>query len=634
MFLLRYIILPPVIALLVNLLFGRWWGKRTTAGLACGSVFLSFLVALRDVHYLFDITLPEMRVATDRVFSWIAVGRVEVPIQLVLDPLSGVMCLIITGVGFLIHLYSVGYMAHDPGFRRFFIYLNLFIAFMLVLVLADSLALLFVGWEGVGLCSYLLIGFWHADMKNAAAGKKAFIVNRVGDFGFLIGMLILWSAIGTLSVSGMRQAIADAAAAGTLTPIGPLTVTVACLCLFVGACGKSAQIPLYTWLPDAMAGPTPVSALIHAATMVTAGVYMIARLHFLYTLAPLASGVVSAVGAATAVYAAVIGIAQNDIKKVLAYSTISQLGVMFLAVGVGAYAFGIFHLTTHAFFKALLFLGSGSVIHALSGEQDIRRMGGLVRSLPITFATFLVGTLAIAGVYPLSGFFSKDEILLAARLSETTLLSGQTLFLVSLAAAFLTAFYMGRLLVLTFFGESRGAEDRKHHVHESPWTMTLPLVLLAALAAGAGFAHHAFAHALAPLFGEMPEPPAGVEHTVMLTSLAVALSGLAVSCIFYVWVPALPKKISESMRLLHGLVANKFYVDELYDHTAVRLVYLAGVVSHAFDKHVVDRAVNWTGGGLKACGFLVSFFQTGNVGTYAIWFLVGVSILMGVMSHG
>lgn len=634
MFLLRYIILPPVVALLLNLLFGRWWGRKTTATLACGAVFLSFLVALRDVQYLFDITLPEMRMATDLVFSWISVGSVQVPVELMLDPLSGVMCLIITGVGFLIHLYSVGYMAHDPGFRRFFIYLNLFVAFMLVLVLADSLLVLFVGWEGVGLCSYLLIGFWHTDMKNASAGKKAFIVNRVGDFGFLIGMLILWSALGTMSVSGMQQSLAEAAAANGMPPVGPLTVTVACLCLFIGACGKSAQIPLYTWLPDAMAGPTPVSALIHAATMVTAGVYMIARLHFLYALAPLASGIVAAVGAATAIYAAVIGVAQNDIKKVLAYSTISQLGYMFLAVGVGAYAFGIFHLTTHAFFKALLFLGSGSVIHALSGEQDIRRMGGLWRRLPATFWTFLIGTLAIAGVYPLSGFFSKDEILLSARMAETPFLSGQTLFLIGLGAAFLTAFYMGRLLALTFFGQSRVDPNKEHHIHESPWTMTLPLVILAALAAVAGWAHHPFAHAMAPLFGEPTESPAGMEHTVMLASLAVALSGLALASVFYLHAPAIPQKISETMCWLHSFVANKFYIDELYDRTAVRLVYLAGIASHAFDKHIVDRAVNWTGGGVKAGGFLLSFLQTGNVGTYAIWFLVGVSVLLGVMARG
>ncbi len=630
MILLRYIILAPIAALLLNLLFGRFWSKTTTAFLACGAVFVSFAAAANNCVYMIrKLAVPEMQTIFDPVFSWISVGRVQVPVDLVFDPLSCVMCLIITGVGFLIHVYSVGYMSHDPGFRRFFIYLNLFIAFMLILVLADNLALLFVGWEGVGLCSYLLIGFWHTDMKNASAGKKAFVVNRVGDLGFLLGMLLILAVFGTLSVTDLRELISTAASA--MTPASTAVATTICLLLFVGATGKSAQIPLYVWLPDAMAGPTPVSALIHAATMVTAGVYMIARLHFLYALSPVASAVVAAIGAATALFAAVIGLAQNDIKKVLAYSTISQLGYMFLAVGVGAYTFGIFHLTTHAFFKALLFLGSGSVIHAMSGEQDMQRMGGLRRYMPVTYWTFLVGTLAIAGIWPLSGFFSKDEILLSARLASTPVLSGAALFAIGLCAAFLTAFYMGRLFTLTFFGNSRASEETKHHIHESPWTMGGPLILLAVLAAGAGFGLRQFENFLSPIFGHPEEAPHEIKLAIMAVSLLAGITGLALSLYVYLRRPDIPRKISTSASLLCDCIANKFYIDELYEKTVVRLVYIAGIVSHAFDKHVVDRAVNWTGGGLRFGGFMLSFFQSGNVGTYAVWFLIGVLALLHAM---
>ncbi|MBI4179429.1 NADH-quinone oxidoreductase subunit L [bacterium] len=627
MVVLRFLILAPLAAALLNLFFGRWWGKKTTAALACGSVFLSFCGALRNAYAIQIHSLPAQRVIVDEIFTWIAVGRTVIRMDLVQDNLTCVMCLIITGVGFLIHLYSVGYMAHDGGFRRYFIYLNLFVFFMLLLVLADNLLVLFIGWEGVGLCSYLLIGFWHADMKNASAGKKAFVVNRIGDFGFLLGMLVILLTAGTLSVTELKSAVA-------LQPIASGTATLICLLLFLGAAGKSAQIPLYTWLPDAMAGPTPVSALIHAATMVTAGVYMIARLHFLYALSPLASGVVAAVGAATAIFAAVIGLAQNDIKKVLAYSTVSQLGYMFLAVGVGAYTWGIFHLTTHAFFKALLFLGAGSVIHGLSGEQNLQKMGGLRKHLPVTFVTMLAGTLAIAGVPPLAGFFSKDEILVAARLAEPAVWSGRVLSGIGLAAAFLTAFYMGRLLCLAFFGSSRVEKEKAAHLHESPWTMTVPLMILAILSAIAGFGHHHFSEWLAPLFGHAAPTPADIHDRVMWASVAVALAGLGLSALFYIRSPGIPARIAAGLGGLYRLVADKFYVDELYDRMAVKAVYWTGVLSHAFDKHVIDRLVNWTGGSLRAGGFVISFLQTGNVGHYAIWFLAGVSALLVLFTGG
>ncbi len=631
MFLLRYIILPPILALLLNLLLGRWWGRKTVATLACGSILVSFLFTLKNLHYLLLQTLPEQRVAIDSVYTWIAMGRVQIPVEFMFDPLSAVMCLVITGVGFLIHLYSVGYLWEDPGFRRYFIYLNLFVSFMLILVLSSSLVLLFVGWEGVGLCSYLLIGFWHTDMKNASAGKKAFVVNRVGDLGFLMGLMLILTYFGTFQIPELMEKVTAGQSTGGDLGIPPMVLTAICLFLFAGATGKSAQIPLYTWLPDAMAGPTPVSALIHAATMVTAGVYLIARLHFLYALSPVASGIVAVVGAATALYAAIIALAQTDIKKVLAYSTISQLGYMFLAVGVGAYTFGIFHLTTHAFFKALLFLGSGSVIHALGGEQDMRRMGGLRRQLPVTFGTMLIGTLAISGFPLLSGYFSKDGILLAAYLSSTPMLSGRALSAIGLVAALLTAFYMGRLLAMTFFGASRVDESRRHPVHESPWTMAIPLIILAAFSGGAGFAHHAFMHLLSPLYGHVPDAPDAAHHLVTALAVAAGLGGLALAFLFYVRTPSLPAKASSAAGPLYRLVAGKFFIDELYDALVVRPVHALGVVSHGFDKHIIDRAVNWIGGGIKGGGFVLSFIQTGNVGTYAVWFLIGVAILLGAM---
>src|SRR2546426_6921716 len=484
------------------------------------------------------------------------------------------MCLVVTGVGLLIHVYSVGYMAHDPSFRRFFLYLNLFMWAMLTLVLADNFLLLFVGWEGVGLCSYLLIGFWYTRPAAAEAGKKAFIMNRVGDFGVLLGMLVLLAWCGSLD---FKQAFG---VAPLVFRTGSAAVATATLLLFLGATGKSAQLPLYTWLPDAMEGPTPVSALIHAATMVTAGVYMVARCHPLFLLAPGSLETVAVVGAATGLFAATIGLAQNDIKRVLAYSTVSQLGYMFMACGVGAFSAGIFHLMTHAFFKALLFLGAGSVIHALSDEQDLRRMGGLARKLPWTHGTMLVATLAIAGIPPLAGFFSKDEIL-----SRAFATGHSGVWLVGLVGAALTAFYMFRLYVLAFRGPSRLSHEAEHHLHESPPSMVIPLVMLAVLSAVGGLVGqpmqeggHLFERWMRPVFegagGEAATPLSPrTEWTLIALSVAAAALGIYGAYRTYLVEPGLATRLRERLRALHQAVLHKYWIDELYDALVVAPVY-------------------------------------------------------------
>jgi NADH-quinone oxidoreductase subunit L len=543
------------------------------------------------------------------------------------------MLLVVTGVGFLIHVYSVGYMHDDPGYARYFTYFNLFTLAMLTLVLADNLPLLFVGWEGVGLCSYLLIGFWYEKEANASAGKKAFVVNRIGDAGFLLGIFLLFWNLGPGTHS-----LSFAEIAGRARAIPPDQVTLVALLLFVGATGKSAQLPLYVWLPDAMAGPTPVSALIHAATMVTAGVYMIARLHVLYVLSPVALACVATVGAVTAVFAATIGLMQNDIKKVLAYSTVSQLGYMFLGVGVGAFGAGIFHLMTHAFFKGLLFLGSGSVIHGMGGEQDMRKMGGLRRHQPITYWTFLVATLAISGIPGFSGFFSKDEILAQAFGSPY---GGVWLWGVGLAGAGLTAFYMFRLLFMTFFGECRADEHTKHHLHESPASMTVPLVLLAILAAVGGYVGlpeewlwgNRFGAFLAPVFGPGPAVAhlgAAAEYGLMSASVIVALLGLGVAYAFYIARPSLPERLAGALPAVYDLVANKYYVDELYDLLFVRSTL---VLSHAlwryFDVAVIDGTVNGAAEVVGANSTQWRRLQTGNVQHYAVSVLLGAMLILG-----
>jgi NADH-quinone oxidoreductase subunit L len=578
---------------------------------------------------------------------WISIGALQVNFSLVLDQLSLVMLLIITGVGFLIHIYSVGYMDAEEGYARYFSYLNLFLFFMTVLVLAGNFLLMFVGWEGVGLASYLLIGFYFSKTSAANAGKKAFIANRVGDFGFLIGIFLLLERFGTLTFS-------EIAAAFTGQPLrlifqngnvilhhsGPLpgagVLTVICLCLLVGATGKSAQLPLYVWLPDAMEGPTPVSALIHAATMVTAGVYMIARTHFLFDRAPIALAVVAIIGAATALFAATIGLVQNDIKRVLAYSTISQLGYMFLACGVAAYSAGIFHLMTHAFFKALLFLAAGAVIHAMGGEQDMRKMGGLWKKLPVTFATMTAAVIAICGIWPFAGFFSKDAILYAAFLHGPL---GKLLWFVGLVTALLTALYMFRLWYLTFLGEPRS--EHGHH-HATPLSMLVPLVILAALSiCGGWIGIERFSAFLAPVTGALGEPvtPAVPHLELLMSALAVlvAILGWFIAHLLYGKKPARDAALAAAYPAGYNLLANKYYVDEIYGAIIVKPLFN---FSKFFLAWVVDGAIlggcAWLLAGIaNLSGAILQRWQSGNLRSYAAWLALGAAfVLLFVLLHG
>ncbi|HEU5361657.1 MAG TPA: NADH-quinone oxidoreductase subunit L, partial [Candidatus Deferrimicrobiaceae bacterium] len=513
---------------------------------------------------------PHERRFVQVLFPWVQAGGFSAPVSFQLDPLSSVMILVVTGVGFLIHVYSVGYMSHEKAFARYFVYLNLFTFAMLLLVLGSNFLLMFVGWEGVGLCSYLLIGYWYEKKSAADAGKKAFVVNRVGDFGFLVAMFLIFWTFGSVEYSEVFGRIPGLAESGVLSTGLATAIT---LLLFLGATGKSAQIPLYVWLPDAMEGPTPVSALIHAATMVTAGVYMVARTSALFLLAPASMMTVAVVGAGTAIYSATIGICQNDIKRVLAYSTVSQLGYMFLACGVGAFTAGIFHLMTHAFFKALLFLGSGAVIHALSGEQDMQKMGSLKKRLPVTFVTMFIATLAISGIPGLSGFFSKDEILWKSFSSGH---GHVALWLVGTAAAGITAFYMFRLVFLTFFGPSRMDPEVEKHVHEAPYSMTVPLMILAVLSVAGGWVgiphvlggHNYFEEWLAPVFGHAAEGAAGggahhsaaLEYLLMAGSVGVALCGIGLAYYLYRVRPEKPREIAEKVPGLYDVVFHKYYV--------------------------------------------------------------------------
>lgn len=604
---LRWIPLLPLLGAAANGLAGaalqRRAGRGAVTAVACAPVALAFALALQAFWQLAALPAGE-RLLLDRVWTWIAVGALHVDVAFVVDPLSAVMALVVTGVGGLIHVYSAAYMRDEPSYWRFFALLNLFTAMMLILVLADNLLLLFVGWEGVGLCSYALIGFWYADAKNATAGSKAFLVNRIGDFGFALGMFLLFwtaNAVGEPTLAFRELAPqAGAIAAATFGGWGAATLITALL--FVGATGKSAQIPLYVWLPDAMAGPTPVSALIHAATMVTAGVYLVARMDFLFALAPATLVVIAWVGALTALFAATIGTAQTDIKKVLAYSTISQLGYMVLALGVGAPGAAVFHLTTHAFFKACLFLGAGSVILALHHEQDLRRMGGLRAAMPWTYGTFLVSTLAIAGFPPFSGFFSKDEILWLAYAGTH---GSVALWLVAWAAAGLTAFYMFRLLFLAFHGESRVDPHVQAHLAESPRLMTVPLAILAGLAAVAGFVGvpavlgggNRFGQWLAPVFahggGHAAHHAVALEFGLMALSVALAAGGAALAWAMYVKGAVSPGRIAGiAGGLPYRVVWNKYWVDEVYDALVVANVLRLSRVAAAFDAHVVDRVVD------------------------------------------
>ena len=632
---LMWILLFPAFGVLFHLFLGARLGKAAVSIVAPAVVGASFCAGLYAFWQVW--TGDPGTVLTQVLWHWLPVGQLQVSVGLQVDALSAVMVLIVTGVGFLIHVYSVGYMHDDPGYARYFAYLNLFTLSMLVLVMADNLPLLFVGWEGVGLCSYLLIGFWYQVEENASAGKKAFIVNRVGDAAFLVGLFLLFWNLGEGSRGLTFRELAAHA-----SHLSPTVVGWATLLLFIGATGKSAQIPLYVWLPDAMAGPTPVSALIHAATMVTAGVYMIARLHFLYVLAPSTLAVVATIGALTALFAATIGLVQTDIKRVLAYSTVSQLGYMFLAVGVGAFSAGIFHLMTHAFFKALLFLGSGSVIHGMGGEQDIRKMGGLSRYQPITYATFLIGTLAIAGVPGLAGFFSKDMIL-AAAFTKSPLL-----WVMGVLTAGLTAFYMFRLLFLVFLGDCRADAETRHHIHESPPTMTVPLVILAMLSVAGGYVGlpeiwawgDRFGAFLAPSLFAAPHAAhhaeVWLEYALMAASVAVAATGIAVAYWFYLVSPNMPQYLAWRFSGLYRLLLGKYYVDELYDALFVRpTVGLAKWLWKQFDVAVVDGAVNGTAEAVGEAGRWLRRWQTGNVQHYALSLLVGTLVLLGyLLSRG
>jgi len=643
---LEYLWIVPLLPLLgsaVNGLFGAKWPNKIVNLVAIGSTGLSFLGAMEAVREFLDYFAQNHQPFHKIFFTWIAAGNFRADFDLQMDQLTVVMVLVVTGVGWLIHIYATGYMAHEGGYYRFFSYLNLFMFFMLILVLAANYVLLFVGWEGVGLSSYLLIGFYFLKKSASDAGKKAFIVNRIGDFGFMLGMFLLFKTFGTLDFVQLFSK-ADPWPAETMGHLG--TFTIACLLLFMGACGKSAQLPLYVWLPDAMEGPTPVSALIHAATMVTAGVYVVARSHILFSHSETAMLAVAMVGCATAFFAATIGLVQTDIKKVLAYSTVSQLGYMFLACGVGAFSAGIFHLMTHAFFKALLFLAAGSVIHAMGGEQDMNRMGGLRKKIKWTFATMLTATMAIAGIPPLAGFFSKDAILFSAFQNS----GGQhLLYLVGLLTALLTSFYMFRLIFLTFHGKPR--YDEHHvHVHESPWNMLVPLAVLAVLSIIGGWlaapalwgGPDYFANFLAPVFGSPAGPEAVSEGAVgahqlelVLAGVAVgaALIGLVVAYWLYLKRPGKADGLAHSLKPAYTTLLNKYYVDELYAAVVVRpLLWIsANVLWKAADVGGIDGAVNGIADGARAIGDGVRHAQSGNTRSYAVWVVVGAIVIIAVI---
>jgi len=619
--------LLPLIGFLIIGIFGKQLSKGIVGAIACGSILGSFLIALA---VFFQVKSSESHSITITLFDWISSGKLHVAFSFLIDPLSALFLLIITGVGFLIHVYSVGYMHEDEGFSRFFAYLNLFVFFMLILVMGSNYLLMFVGWEGVGLCSYLLIGFWFKNTAYNNAAKKAFILNRIGDLGFLLGILLIFITFGSISYA---EVFSQAKFLGVDKPV----ITTITLLLFVGAMGKSAQIPLYTWLPDAMAGPTPVSALIHAATMVTAGIYMIARSNILYTLAPVSLEVVAVVGVITSLFAASIGLFQNDIKKVLAYSTVSQLGLMFLALGVGAYSTGVFHVMTHAFFKALLFLGAGSVIHAMSGEQDIRNMGGLKKHLPVTYMTFLLGTLAISGIFPFAGFFSKDEIL------AHTFEHNKVLWVLASLASAMTAFYMFRLFYLTFFGNFRGTKEQEHHLHESPKSMTIPLIVLAVLSVVGGFigvpeifhAPHLLEGFLAPVFAdsEMKTLPThmneGTELTLIILALAIAIAMIYFAYDRYVKKENLPADEDEEINPAQKLVYNKYYIDEFYNAVITKPVdWLSDKFYRFMELRFVDAIVNGIGTSVNWGSRTLRLIQTGSIELYLLIMVLGIAVLL------
>jgi len=630
-----FILFFPLLGVLINGLFGCRLGKRVVGIVGPAAVGLAFLAACGMFWGVVRLPAHGSHAEVSTLYSWITVGDFDVSLALRADPLSSLMTLVVSGVGFLIHVYSVGYMAEDVRFTRFFTFLNLFAFSMLLLVLGNNFLVMFVGWELVGLCSYLLIGFWFEREAPAEAGKKAFLVTRIGDFGFALGVMLIFATFGTLDFDQVFENAPE------LLPLGGTIATAITLLLFMGAVGKSAQIPLYVWLPDAMEGPTPVSALIHAATMVTAGVYMVARTHVLFELAPLSMSVVAWIGVVTAFFAATVALVQNDLKRILAYSTISQLGYMFVGVGVGAYAAGIFHLTTHAFFKALLFLSAGSVMHALSGELNIQKMGGLKDKIRWTYWTFLAGALALSGFPFFSGFFSKDEILWKAYENV-----GLGLWLVGIVTAFMTAFYSFRAVFVPFWGQSRLDKKTARHVHESPRVMIVPLVVLAVLAFLGGYVGlphflggSALESFLSPVFAEegthVAEAGAhaanvGLEVAFLGISVVVALAGIGLAYFMYVARPTVPMALARGLGPLYTLLVNKYYVDELYMAVVVNpLKGLAGWLARIFDARGIDGLVNGIATFFGWSGQATRKVQTGSVRNYALSILLGVVVLVG-----
>jgi len=647
----------PLLGSIINGLLGKRFIKneKLIGAIGTGMLFLSFLVSCK---YFIQLLGDSVKSHQNVIASWMSVGNLQVDWGFLLDPLSALMIMVVTGVGTLIHLYSIGYMHGEEGFYRYFSYLNLFVFSMLMLVLGNNALVMFVGWEGVGLCSYLLIGYYFEKKSAGDAAKKAFVMNRVGDFGFLLGLFTIFWALGSHGVWTINfvEITENAHLLSGDMVLGASVTTVATLCFFLGATGKSAQLPLFTWLPDAMEGPTPVSALIHAATMVTAGVYMIGRMNILFAMSPTTMFVVALVGALTAIFAATIAFAQNDIKRVLAYSTVSQLGFMFVAMGVGAFTAGIFHLMTHAFFKACLFLGSGSVIHAMhhalhhahldDDAQDMRNMGGLRKKMPVTWATFGISCLAISGLPFFSGFFSKDEILWWTFASTR---GSKVIWVIVVVAAFMTAFYMFRCLYMTFYGEQKTNPKAKEHVHESPWVITLPLVVLAGLATVGGLIGipHAIdiAHVgnklnafLAPVFHHSQElykieahGSASTEIILMVFSVAVALAGIGLATVMYMKDPSLPGKFTAKFSTLHRAVFNKWYVDEIYDTLFVNTTKKLGIFCwRGFDVKVVDGIVNGVAKLVGALSSVLRYTQSGLFQNYALTMVLGTVVMLAI----
>lgn len=629
--------LLPLIGFVINGIGRQVLSKSLVGFIGSGTVFISFLLSCTLFVSIYEArALGETGKISQHIFDWIKIGNLEVSLSFLVDPLSAIMLLVVTGIGFLIHIYSIGYMQHDGGFAKYFAYLNLFIFFMLILVMGSNYLVMFIGWEGVGLCSYLLIGFWYKNSDYGAAAKKAFVMNRIGDLGFLIAIFFILNTFGSLEFSTVFQSAKS-------FPVGDVTILTITLLLFVAATGKSAQIPLFTWLPDAMAGPTPVSALIHAATMVTAGIYMIARSNILFVLSPLTLQIIAIIGVCTALFAAATALTQNDIKKVLAYSTVSQLGYMFLGLGVGAFTGAFFHVLTHAFFKALLFLGAGSVIHGMSDEQDMRKMGGLKKALPITYMTMLIGTIAISGIPPFAGFFSKDEILAHA------FAANPVYWVLGFIGALMTSFYMFRLIYLTFFGSFRGTEEQKHHLHESPKSMTLPLIVLAVLSIFGGMLNLPealggqawLATFLSPVFadGASLQHMHTITHSTEYMLMGVSVVGVLVMAFVaynkYVKQGSVPEHDQVSRTGLAKLSYHKFYVDEIYELLIIKPInWLSVFLARIVDSLGIDGLVNGIGKSSFMTGKGVRLLQSGNVGFYLLLMVVGAIaiFLYGLLS--